>query len=154
MISAANPAWQPICPLWLFSILFTKGRQVFRNPFPLLRMQENSQKLYICKMPMFKTESLFGSSGIRGCQCSATPNNLSIFNVPHILSSSRARQQAVPTALPTSYHPTPNPFNFYSVFRHQLKFHFLHEVPQMPKKGSSIPQPLLLTQSNNYHPVP
>lgn len=31
MISAINPAWQPICPLWLFSILFTKGKQVFKK---------------------------------------------------------------------------------------------------------------------------
>lgn len=37
ILSAARPAWQLICPLWLFSILFTKGKHIFKTPFYLIK---------------------------------------------------------------------------------------------------------------------
>lgn len=64
---------------------------------------KNSQMLCICKMPMFKTERLAAMT--ERCPCSATANNMSIFNMPHLLSAFRALQQAIPTALPSFSHP-------------------------------------------------
>lgn len=37
ILSAARPACQLICPLWLFSILFTKGKHIFKTPFCLIK---------------------------------------------------------------------------------------------------------------------
>ena len=130
MISAANPAWQPICPLWLFSILFTKGKQVFRN-----------QRIHRCCV-FVKCLCLRQSDWRpwQRCPCSATANNMSIFNVPRLLSAFRALQQAIPTALPSFSHPIwPWPLQFYSFFRHQVKFLFPQEVSCRSKKRTSVP---------------
>lgn len=37
MLSATSPAWQLICPLWPFSILFTKGKHILKPLFCLIK---------------------------------------------------------------------------------------------------------------------
>lgn len=47
MLSAASPAWQLICPLWPFSMLFTKGKHILKTLFCLIKSALKTQRHYV-----------------------------------------------------------------------------------------------------------
>lgn len=47
MLSATSPAWQLICALWPFSILFTKGKHIPKTLFCLIKGALKTQRHYV-----------------------------------------------------------------------------------------------------------
>lgn len=139
ILSAARPAWQLICPLWLFSILFTKGKHIFKTPFCLIK---NAWKFgdTVYSQGTWLIHSIYlvitESESICAQPCRATWVSMLglLLCYAKIWGSqaSCAHCQIPPTLRLTA-------LNSCLTFRYQLRLSLSTEFPWMPKKQNLVP---------------
>lgn len=137
MLSATRPAWQLICPLWLFSILFTKGKHIFKTLFCLIKSAWKFGDTVYSQGTCLTHSILFSNNRIGEYLCSTTQSYLGVSSVPSaILCLIRCSQASCSSC--RVLHIMPCCPQLLLTLQVPAEISLLHKVPWMPKEQNWV----------------